>query len=269
MRWEVHVLQFSLWWTSCMQPESSWAWPCQESLLRGGQSCVDVLQVNVCLGILSARTCNADHGDILWKMGHVGVCMGLTTGKAWAIDWRGSVGTWKVSPHVVGCTSDVDELFRFMDLFCTGELEIVLLSHLMPFIVRQHHHLVPPWYTHTHTHTHTHTRAHTWTPHTRTCTLFSVRMAVNNRWNVSAAFFLIFLCTLLTSVACATCQSSIWHILFIVAYRHVSTHARTHTSTHTHTHTHTSYTAITPMHTKQSRAPMLASTAWRLVSRGF
>ena len=28
----------------------------------------------------------------------------------------------------------------FMDLFFTGELETGVLSHLMPFIVRQHHH---------------------------------------------------------------------------------------------------------------------------------
>ena len=211
-----------------------------------GSPVLTCLQVNVCLGILSARTCNADHGDILWKKGHVGICMGLTTGKAWAIDWRGSVGTWKVTPHVVGCTSDVDELFRFYGPVlhwrtwdCAAFPPHAIHSKAAPSLGAAM--------------IHTHARAHTWTPHTRTCTLFSVRIAVNNRWNVSAAFFLIFVCTLLTSVACATCQSSIWHILFIVAFRHVSAHARTHTHTHTHTHiihsNHThAYKTITSAH---------------------
>ena len=172
--WEVQVMLtlFSLWWKLCMQPESSWAWPW--FLLRGVQSCVNVLQVNVCLGILSARTCNADHGDILWKVGHID--MALTTGKAWAINWRALVGT-QTSVHMLldeqaTSTSPSDHI----DLNCTGELEILLLSHLMPFI-KQHHHLVPPWYTH----------AHAWTHRTPArAPYLSVRMAVNNRRNIKA-----------------------------------------------------------------------------------
>ena len=67
--------------------------------IRGVQSCVNVLQVNVCLGILSARTCNADHGDILWKAGLID--MALTTGKAWAIKLEGS--GWDLKSHSTCC----------------------------------------------------------------------------------------------------------------------------------------------------------------------
>ena len=65
--------------------------------------------------------------------------MGLSTVKPWLLTRGHQLGPEK-SVHMlldaqVTSTSSSD----FMDLCCTGELEIVLLSHLMPFI-RQHHH---------------------------------------------------------------------------------------------------------------------------------
>ena len=66
-----------------------WWWTlCRESLalisFRGVRSCVAGL--NQRMEIISARTCNADHGEMLSKVEHVD--MALTAGAAWAINCK-------------------------------------------------------------------------------------------------------------------------------------------------------------------------------------
>ena len=53
-------------------------------LFRGVRYCVAGL--NQRMEIISARTCNADHGEMLSKVEHVN--MALTAGAAWAINCK-------------------------------------------------------------------------------------------------------------------------------------------------------------------------------------
>ena len=60
-------------------------------LFREVQSSVAGLRQRIGTRI-SARTCNPDHGEMLWKVEHVG--MALTAGAAWAINCKAKpVGT--------------------------------------------------------------------------------------------------------------------------------------------------------------------------------
>ena len=94
MRWELArtggFADIAFMWVDVVQRELA------TNLFHRVRSCVAGLHQD--MEIVLARTCNADHGEKLWKVEHVG--MALTAGAAWAINCKAkSVGTWKVSPQ--------------------------------------------------------------------------------------------------------------------------------------------------------------------------